>query len=212
MQSLSLLAGAITIGLCYLYLVRFGYCKRSIAASSGLLCATSSGFLYFSTVTLSEMPFALLLILALWKLDSHVIAPYSSRTSQFLLGVFLCLPFLCRTIGAPFIVAGLVIIYFAKRPAHWVALGSATLFFPWVIWAINGWNFVGQGSDLRYYTDYISWWKSAALRSIGHIVFYNIIGVLSNSCTLVFQLFSTMMFSLHPFFRIVFVRGHRADL
>ena len=205
MQSLSLLASAITIGLCYLYLVRFGYCKRSIAASAGLLCATSSEFLYFSTVTLAEMPFALLLILALWKLDSHVIAPSSSRNSQFLLGVLLSLPFLCRTIGAPFIVTGLIIIYFAKRPVHWVALGSVTVFLPWIIWALNGWNFMGQGSDLRYYTDYISWWKSAALPSIGHIVFHNILNVLSNSCTFVFQLFSKMMSSLHSFFRIVFV-------
>jgi hypothetical protein len=205
MQSLSLLASAITIGLCYLYLVRFGYCKRSIAASAGLLCATSSEFLYFSTVTLSEMPFALLLILALWKLDSHVIASSSSRTSQFFLGIFLCLPFLCRTIGAPFIAAGLVIIYFAKRPVHWVALGSAILFFPWVIWAINGWHFLGRGSDLRYYTDYISWWKSAALPSIFHIVFYNLIGVLSNSCNFVFQLFSKMMSRIHSFCQIGFV-------
>ncbi|RZB37654.1 MAG: hypothetical protein SRB2_00756 [Desulfobacteraceae bacterium Eth-SRB2] len=205
MQSLSLLASAITIGLCYLYLVRFGYCKRSIAASAGLLCATSSEFLYFSTVTLSEMPFALLLIVTLWELDRYVMASYSSRTSQLLLGVFLCLPFLCRTIGLPFIAAGLIIVYLAKRPVKWVALGSAIVFFPWIMWAVNGWDSLGRGSDLGYYTDYISWWKSGALTSIGDIVFYNLLGALWNSCNLAFQLFSKMKSGMDSFFQMVIV-------
>jgi hypothetical protein len=58
MQGLSLFCGAGTIALAYLFLVRFDYASRKLALLACLFCATSTPFLYFSTLTLSETSFA----------------------------------------------------------------------------------------------------------------------------------------------------------
>src|SRR5687768_15661566 len=72
MQIFTLLCGAAAIALSYLYLVRFEYCSRGVAAAGGVVCATASYFLYFCVLAMAEMPFALLTVITLWALESHL--------------------------------------------------------------------------------------------------------------------------------------------
>ena len=93
MKWLSVFCGAATVGLSYLYLIRFSYFPRGISVAASLLCATSSSFLYFASQTMSEMPFALLVVWALWSIDAYITGPDWSRTRQFLLGSCWLCPF-----------------------------------------------------------------------------------------------------------------------
>ena len=96
MQGLSLLAGAGTVALSYLFLVRFGYASRGVALIAAMFCATSVFFLYFSTLTLSETPYALISILALWAIERQMRFPVDKPGLQVTLGLLLAVPFLTR--------------------------------------------------------------------------------------------------------------------
>jgi hypothetical protein len=138
MKWLSLLCGAATICLSYLYLQRFKYCSWTLAGAAALICATSPTFLYFATQTLSEIPFALLAILALWSFDAQMEEPVTKRSRQFYIGVLLALPFLCRIIGVTLVLAALIIQRFRSRPLGWMALGLTTVMGPWALWMLAG--------------------------------------------------------------------------
>ncbi len=177
MQGISLVAGAATVGMCYLYLVRFGYFSRSVAAASGLLCATSSSFLYFSTHTLTEMPFALLMVVALWGVDRQLVRPSQSRLSHVGLGIVLALPFLCRTIGAPLIPAALWVLFRSRQRLRWYVFGIIATSLPWILWSVMGRGIWDADPTLGYYTDYLGCWSSTGTRLFGRVVFSNAIAV-----------------------------------
>ena len=177
MQWLTLMTGAATVALSYLYVLQFGYCTRRIAVASGLLCATSGGFLFYSTQTLSEIPFALLFVLSMWAIDKHIRNPFESRCSQFFIGILLALPFLCRTVGLALPVVGLIVVCRLRRPVVWLALGSLAGMFPWVLWVVTG---IGGGADHSmaiYYTDYGGWWYRFGLPSVFRVFFLNLLMV-----------------------------------
>jgi len=174
MQWLSLLTGAATVAFAYLYLVRFGYCIRGVALTAALLCATSPGFLFFCCATLSDMPFALLSVLALWALDKHISVGCQSRTSQLFLGLLVALPFLCRTVGVVLPLVGLIIVYFSGRPVFWVAAGCLAGMFSWVFWVLVHIGSGGQDLLTTYYTDYVSWWFLFGIGSVSHVSFLNL--------------------------------------
>ena len=204
MQWLSLLAGAATVAISYVYVLHFGYCTRRFALASGLLCATSGGFLFFCTQTLSEMPFALLLVVSLWALDKHIRAPLRSRYFQFLLGFLIALPFLCRTIGASLPIVGLMIICYLGRPVFWVALGSLTGMLPWVVWVLI--HFGGGGHDTAtiYYTDYMGWWSQFGLVSICRVFLLNLLMVGSSITALGMEGLRRGLSVLGPIFLLIF--------
>jgi hypothetical protein len=183
MKWLSLLGGAATIGLSYLYFVRFGYFSRSVAGISALVCATSPIFLYFSTQTLSEIPFALLVILALWAFEAQMQEPANQGTRQFFLGVLLALPFLCRTIGVTLLVAALVIQYHRGRTLRWLAFGMGAVILPCVVWMSAGLGSWSREPITGYYTDYVSWWGAMGWVMALRIVWQNLISVLITSAT-----------------------------
>ena len=62
MQWLTLSSAGVFVGLTYLYLVTWGYATRPVALLAGALTATSPVFLYYGTLTLSEMPFSCLMV------------------------------------------------------------------------------------------------------------------------------------------------------
>jgi len=175
MQALSWLAGGAVPGLAYLYLVRFGYFTRGVALGAGLLCATSINYLYFSTLTLSEMPFALLLLAALWALEEQVRAPQSSKVRQLLLGFLLALPFMCRTIGASLPLVGLFVLYRQRRPVRWVAAAALTLMFSWFSWTLASKIYFPDDYITGWYTDYLSWWYKNGVPFYMLILFNNIL-------------------------------------
>jgi 4-amino-4-deoxy-L-arabinose transferase-like glycosyltransferase len=173
MQSLTLLIAAAAIGMCYLYLVQFGYFTRNVAMASSLLCITSPLFTYFSTNTLTEIPFLFLTILMLRALEKEMRAPSESPGREYFLGILLALPFLCRSVGAVFIIVGIIIWYLYGRSIRWLTLGAITVALPWILWVLIGLGEANQDSFTGYYTNYVNWWSQFGALSIGRVIAYN---------------------------------------
>jgi hypothetical protein len=173
MQSLNLLIAAVAIALCYLYLVKFDYCSRNVAFASGLLCVTSPMFIYFATQTLSEIPFLFLTILMLSVFENEIRAPSESPARDYFLGILLALPFLCRSVGAVFIIVGVTIWYRSGRSVRWLILGTITVALPWIVWVLFELRTVNQDLFAGYYTDYFSWWTQFGAPLIGRVVTNN---------------------------------------
>lgn len=203
MKWLTLFCGAASVGLSYLYLIRFSYFSRYVAGISALLCATSPMFLFFSTEILSEAPFACLVILALWFFEIQLEKTDTKRYHQFFLGVLLALPFLCRTIGVTLVFAGLIVQYYKGRPLSWMALGLTVVMLPWVLWMVaglGGWN---HDPISGYYTDYVGWWTSTGLISYICYILNNILNMLIYSVTIPFEGFTKILESI-TFFGWIF--------
>lgn len=175
MQGITLLSAAATVAMTYLYLVRFGYFSRSVAAAACLISATSSSFLYFSTITMAEMPFALLLVSALWAVDGHLLRSGTSRLARFSVGVLVGLPFICRTIGAPVMLAALWVLFRAKRNLSWYVTGMTLVALPWILWSMVGRGIWNENPIDGYYTDYFGCWSSTGLGLFGRVVTLNTI-------------------------------------
>jgi Dolichyl-phosphate-mannose-protein mannosyltransferase len=169
MQIFTLLCGAAAVALGYLYLVRFGYCGRDVAAAGGVICATGSFFLYFCVQTMPGMPFALLIITSLWALERHLEHPHTSRSVQFGLGLLLALPFLCRTIGAVFVLSSIAVLFRSRRPMRWCLAGAATAALPWILWSLLGRGVWDRNPIDGYYTDYLGCWSSTGVDMIGRV-------------------------------------------
>jgi len=173
MQIFTLLCGAGVVAFGYLYLVRFGYCERGAAAAGAVVCATNPFFLYFCVQSMAEMPYALLAVAALWALDGQLASPAASRRAQFGLGVLLALPFLCRTIGAVFIVAGIVVLWRTRRPVRWCLAGATATALPWVCWCLQGRGDWDRNPIEGYYTDYLGCWSSTGVQMVGRVFCQN---------------------------------------
>lgn len=183
MQGLSLLAGAGTVALAYLFLVRFGYASRRIALIASLLCATSAFFLYFSTLTLSETPYAMISILALWAIEKQIRFPADKITLQFGLGLLLAMPFLTRVIGIMLLPAGLIALYLAGGRVRWVSLGAGLIVLPWILWMLIGPKWPSNPIN-AYYTNYGSWWFSFGLLNISRMFLLNLLYTVTSIATI----------------------------
>ncbi len=193
LQGLSVLSAAAVVGFGYLYLVRFGYFSRRIAAASGLFFATAPLTLYLGTQTLSEMPFAALMVMCLWAVERaggrYGPVPCNSGSQsrraigEFALGVALGLPFLCRVIGITLIPAGLLFLAMARRRIRWTVWGAGAMVLPWVLWGLSE-SGAGSGNPDPYYTDYVGWWTSAGLPFLQKVVITNATLILSASASL----------------------------
>ena len=178
MKWLSVFCGAATVGLSYLYLIRFNDFPRGVALASALLCATSSYLLYFSSQAMSEMPFALLAVSALWMVDAQIERPVGGPSRQFCSGVLSALPFLCRTLGVTLVLAGLLLLYHWKRPLRWVVLGAALVVIPQGLWSLGGLGAWTREPIIGYYTDYLSWWGATGVASIGQVMASNFFDII----------------------------------
>ncbi len=187
MQALTLLFGAATVALGYLYVVRFAYFSRTIAASAGVVCATAPYFLYFAVQTMAEMPFALLSIVALWGVESYLLRADMAKRTQFAWGAALALPFLCRTIGAVLLVAGLGVLLCRRRPLRWYAAGAACAALPWIVWSMAGRGIWDQNPVDGYYTDYLGCWSSTGLTMVGRVFSKNLLMMAHGSAALPFE-------------------------
>jgi hypothetical protein len=175
MQWLTLSFGACAVALTYLYLVRFRYCTRAVAAAAGVVCATAPYFLYFAVQTMAEMLFALCTIAALWGVEAMLLKDETSRRKEFAWGVALALPFWCRTIGATVAVAGLGVLIVHRRPWRWYISGAACGALPWILWSLAGRGIWNQDPVNGYYTDYFGCWSSTGLAMVGTVLSRNIL-------------------------------------
>jgi hypothetical protein len=205
MKWFTLFCGAASVGLSYLYLVRGGYFSRSVAGISALICATSPMFLYFSTQTLSEAPFALLAILAMWSFETQREGASNQGTRQFFLGILLALPFLCRTVGVTLVFAGLLIQYYRGRPLRWMGLGMAAVILPWFIWMAAGLGSWNRDPISGYYTDYFGWWAAMGWSLGLHIVGRNFLNLLISNVMVTLAGFTEIIRSVNSWGLIFFI-------
>ena len=172
MHVLTLVLAGAAVGMTYLYLVRFNYTSKFAAASGCLLCATCYEFAYFSGRLLTEMPFALLLVVALWAFDGLVRSPEVSRRRAILAGLAMAAPLLFRSAGvAPIAVFGVAAL--RRRSLIWTILGMSAIVLPWLAWTSLNRGEAVRNPIVGYYTDYLGWWTSAAPRSTAQFLALN---------------------------------------
>jgi hypothetical protein len=173
LQGFSVLCGAGLSAAAYLYLVRFGYAARPAAFTSTLLCATSAYFTLFATVTMAEMFFGVLLLAALWRLETTLRAPTGARLGGLGLGVLLALPFLCRSIGIVLIPTALGVLAWRRRPVRWPSVGAALVVLPWLVWSLSGWMSSRHDPVQGYYTDYVGWFSALGVPILARVLAAN---------------------------------------
>lgn len=157
MQMGSVAFGAFGIGLAYLYLIDLDYGSRWIVFLSAVLTISSPIFLYYSTLTLSEMPFFFFTVIALWALERQRRASYS-EFHQLIAGLLLALPFLCRTVGIVIPVVALIVLRRQLFEKKWVLIGAVLVSSLWPIWSIL--NSVNEPVLVKYYTSYFEFWQN----------------------------------------------------
>jgi 4-amino-4-deoxy-L-arabinose transferase-like glycosyltransferase len=135
MKWLSVIFGALTVSLTYLYLVRWRYANRLCAFAGALICSLCVYYLEYATLPLTEAPFAFFNVAAIWILERYVRQQARpTKLAQILTGCALGVPFLWRTAGVILLPAALALIARARRPLCLVMLGAALTMGPWVAW------------------------------------------------------------------------------
>lgn len=191
MQWLTVSMMAMSVGLAYYYVTEHHYFSPLTALSAGLLCATSSHFLYFGTILLSEMPFALFVVIALVVLERFMRGTSNRISYQVLLAFVLTFPFLTRPVGVVLIPVALILLWLSHRPLWATAVGSISVVLAWFVWG----TIHNQGINPlnAYYTDYFSWWSQSFNSVIwARVVFYNLAYLITG----LFAVGTTGLFSL----------------
>ena len=182
MQGITLACAAAALGLTYLYLVRFGYASRWIAFAAVSLAATTPFVQFVGSRVLSEMPFALLLVAALWRLEHALDGRDTGRSRQFATGIILALPFLCRSIGVVLPAVALALLLIRRRPIVATVAGLAVAAGPWIYWSMTALGHWQSDSIVGYYTDYLGSWSVLAtdpLRLLGWNLLFMLIATLA---------------------------------
>jgi len=186
MKWLTLTTGALAISLSYLYLVRFQYAIRTMAFCGALLCVCSSWFWYCATLTQTEAPFALLVILSLWCLEKPVRQEKNSTRNDILAGIVLSLPLMCRLPGISILLAAGWLLFRQKRRLIMTMLGAALAVSPWVFSLAMSFGAFKNNPVHGYYTDYLGWWSQSGY-FLMVIFFSNLFVILLQSTSLVFS-------------------------
>ena len=117
------------------------------------------------------MPFALLVVLALWTFDALLRSPEASRSRQFVSGLALATPLLCRSIvGYCLLPAFMWVGWRHRRPVRWVSMGMLVIMLPWLLWTTLNYGEAKRNPILGYYTDYFGWWTEIAPWEAGQFV------------------------------------------
>lgn len=135
MQGLSVLLAGAVMASAYLYAIRVQGCRRVAAAFGLALCATSPVFAFYSTQILTEIPFALCLIVTLWAVASEQERPMTARGRSIAIGAAIALPGMVRLIG--FVVAFPLLWSIWRRTGRllWYAVGALVPLGAWLAWA-----------------------------------------------------------------------------
>jgi hypothetical protein len=162
LQAFSLVCTAGSVGIAFLYLVRFGYFSTAEAASAAVITATSPLVLYFATQTLSEPLFGLLLLCGLWCTEAALRSSTPiSRSTAVGYGVTIGLSFLTRVVAAPVVAVASLLVLWRKRNV-WLLIGAGCCASSWLLWVVRHSVESARGDDIAsYYTiaSYIGWWS-----------------------------------------------------
>jgi hypothetical protein len=156
LKALGLVCASAAVGLAYLYLVRFGYFSRRAAAWAGAISATTPFYVSYGPMALSCPCFALLVIVALWRLDRLAEQYDVGWRSCLVTGLVLGLPFLTRSIGIVFAIPAIAAKWRRPRELAWVALGAALVTLPWVGWTVWVLGRASLDPMTKYQTDYLA--------------------------------------------------------
>lgn len=171
MQGLSIATAAIAIAATFLYVVRIQRCEPLTAAFAVALCATSPTFVYYTTQTLSEIPFLVALVAALWVVAAPADRTPSSATGGFATGLTIALPAQVRMIGAAVLLPLAYHVCRRRDRRFWVIVGTLVPMIGWAIWTWTGRNAASEAP--RYYVDYLGWWRDAGGRGFVRVVLLN---------------------------------------
>jgi hypothetical protein len=160
----------------YVYAVRYGYAGRLVAAASLAAVVTSPVYLLLATLLLAEMPFAALLLFALWRLERALADP--ARRPGFWLGVALALPALCRMPGVVLPPVGLLLLLRTGCRPWRTALGVAVVLAPWAAWSATAAGSYHADPVTGYYLDYVGWWSAIGPETLVRVASHNLIWVL----------------------------------
>ena len=175
MQWLTLLMSALSMGLGYYYVVTYGYFSRPVALLAALLAATSHYLLYYSSLLLSEMPFAFFLIFALFMLDRFARSGSNRLSGKVLLALVIVLPFLTRSIGVVLIPAAIAFLYFRRRLSWVVGIAPALIVAAWFAWTLHSRE---SAPVVYYYTSYWDWWRDfTGIRVELRVILFNLINI-----------------------------------
>lgn len=157
---------ALALALAWLYCVRFQVSSRASAFAGCLLAASAPNLLFYSSQTLSEMPFLVLLVAALWAGEKRLRADTASATSDLLTGMLLASPLLVRTAGAVVPMAAALVLLRHGRSLRWIVPGMVAVGLPWALWVLRGHDAAGD-AVIAYQTDYWGWWlEHGSLRAV----------------------------------------------
>ena len=131
------------------------------------------------------------MILAMWSVDKTLAIPEGRRSAQLFLGFLLALPFLTRSIGIVVAPVGLGAPGGVSRPglpAGWL-WEAATIMLPWMFWMLIGpyWH---ASVATAHYPDYLRWWSSFGMPSLGRVAFLNVLYTLLSSGAIGLGMFS----------------------
>ncbi|OAI47946.1 hypothetical protein AYO44_08410 [Planctomycetaceae bacterium SCGC AG-212-F19] len=174
MKGFTLGCGALGLALAYLYLVRFGYATRPQAIAATLLCVSSFRFNAMAATTMSEMPFLLGLVGALWSLDKEIRSSAASRWPALLCGAMLAMPAACRAVGVVVLFTGLAGLWRYGRSLRWPVLGAALLLLIGTSWHsayFGQWRTGGAGSGGD--VDYFGWIREVGWHAFGKVIAQN---------------------------------------
>jgi hypothetical protein len=173
LQSVSVVMSAASIALGYLYARRVQRSPRLIAAFGLALCATAPTFAYFSTQTLSEIPFALTLIVVLWIVAAELGRSPSTRRRDIVVGLAIAVPALIRLVGLAIVLPTLWTLWRRNRRIAGYAVGTLVAlaaWFGWVYWARQG----AAAARIAMNTpDSWDWFGSLVSRGLRHTAGYN---------------------------------------
>jgi hypothetical protein len=177
MQWLTLLMSALSVGLCYYYVVTCGYFSRPVALVAALLSATSHYVLYYSSLVLTEMPFSFFLIMALLVIDRFARTSSISTVNKILAALVIVLPFLTRSIGFVLIPVAIIFLFLRRRHSWLIVIFPALVAVAWFAWTLH--SRVSNPAGY-YYTSYWAWWRDFInIRVLGRVIFFNLIGLSS---------------------------------
>jgi hypothetical protein len=135
MQTLTLSFAVIGLAALYFYLRHMKRATWGISLAIVLLVASNFYFIYYSTALMSEAPYFLLSVLALWMADAYVQRPTQLKLASLL--ILSVLLFHTRTIGLSLILA--VWLLLLLRRSRKIALGAGVVMLlltiaPWLWW------------------------------------------------------------------------------
>lgn len=159
MKLLSIVSALSFFVLTYFFLIRFKLVSKNLAFAIVAMAALSPRTLYFSSMVMSEMFYALISIAALLLLEIYQEKTSKSWPYGLALSLLVGMACLTRTVGVSLLIAGLS--YFLYKRQH----KKAILFFvltilmvsPWFVWSEMTPRSSAQSRIDMYYNSYSVW-------------------------------------------------------